>query len=129
MSRVIVRGPVLEVQTPAELRRLQRRGRPIALVGWPDDVRGPLDARLTLWATACGCDTGAALMLAATALVVVLVGWDIVNHGLAAFNLGHVAALLGALIGGAVVGKWAGLAWAERQWRAAKSDADAMYPG
>ncbi len=126
MSRAIIRGPVLEVRTPTELHGLRRQGRPIALVGWPADLRASHDAQLTRWATACGCDTGAALMLIATATTLVLVGVDLATRGLASFSLLHIGALVAALVGGAVVGKAIGLAWAELRWREAlRAAADA----
>lgn len=128
MGRSIVRGPVLEVRTPDQLRRATRQGRPIALVGWPQEARASHDARLTEWATACGCDIGAALMLASTATTILLVSLDLATRGIGVLSLAHVAAVVVALIGGAVVGKALGLAWAERRWRQAVSAAIAAYP-
>src|SRR5215212_10231021 len=113
MTRSLVRGPTLEVRTPEHLRGLGRRGRPIALVGWPAHARARLESRLTEWATACGCDTGAALMLLATAAAVGAVVLDLASRGIASAGFGHLATVVVAVIAGAIVGKAAGLAWAE----------------
>jgi hypothetical protein len=56
-------------------------------------------------------------MLAATAAAIALVVLEVASRGFGALGLQHVALVIGALFGGAVVGKAIGLAWAERRWR------------
>lgn len=127
MSRSRIRGPVLEIQNPVQLARVGRTGRPISLVGWKPAARLRFEGRLTEWSTACGCDTGASTMLAATLIAIAVISFDLVAHGLAAASAWYVVAITLAVFGGAFIGKLAGLAWAEIQWRRAVRAAISEY--
>ena len=109
----------LEIREATQLRELRRPHRPIALLGWPLDVRFLHEARLTRWAMSCGCGAGAAGTLGLAALSLSLIGWEIHQNGFGSIGLGHGIMALAAVIGGALVGKALGLGWANVQWRKA----------